>query len=84
MLEQNYPNPFNPNTLIKYSIPEEGSVKLKVYNLLGEEIITLVNSLQKAGRYDVVFDATKFASGVYYYRMETQKYTSIKKMILIK
>ncbi len=83
-LEQNYPNPFNPNTIIKYSVPEDGLVKLKVYNLLGEEIITLVNSAQKAGRYEVVFDASKFASGVYYYRMETQKYTSIKKMILIK
>jgi hypothetical protein len=83
-LEQNYPNPFNPNTIIKYSIPEDGLVKLKVYNLLGEEIITLVNSAQKAGRYEVVFDASKFASGVYYYRLETEKYTSIKKMILIK
>lgn len=74
--------------MIKYSIPEDGLVKLKVYNLLGQEIVTLVNSAQKAGRYEVVFDASsgsrRIASGVYYYRMETQKYTSIKKMILIK
>ena len=83
-LEQNYPNPFNPNTMIKYSIPEDGSVKLKVYNLLGEEVITLINSFQKAGRYEIVFDASKLASGVYYYRIETQKYTSVKKMILMK
>ncbi len=83
-LEQNYPNPFNPATKIKYSIPEEGVVKLKVYNLLGEEIMTLVNSAQKTGRYEVVFDASRFASGVYYYRLETQKYTSVKKMILMK
>ena len=83
-LEQNYPNPFNPNTTIKYSIPEDGSVKLKVYNLLGEEVITLVNSFQRAGRYEVVFDASKLASGVYSYRIETQKNTSVKKMILMK
>ncbi len=83
-LEQNYPNPFNPNTTIKYSMPEDGFVKLKVYNLLGEEIISLVNNEQKAGRYEVVFDASRFASGVYYYRLETSKYTSIKKMILLK
>jgi hypothetical protein len=83
-LEQNYPNPFNPGTTINYSIPEDGFVRLKVYNLLGEEIITLVNSVQKAGRYEVMFDASRFASGVYYYRMETAKYTSIKKMILLK
>ena len=70
--------------MIKYSIPEDGSVKLKVYNLLGEEVITLINSFQKAGRYEIVFDASKLASGVYYYRIETQKYTSVKKMILMK
>ena len=83
-LEQNYPNPFNPNTTIKYSIPEDGFVKLSVYNLLGEEVITLVNNIQKAGRYEVVLDASKFASGVYYYRMESKNFTSIKKMMLIK
>ncbi len=83
-LEQNYPNPFNPSTKIKYSIPEDGSVKLKIYNLLGEEVFTLVNSVQKTGRYEVVFDASRLASGVYYYRLETRKYTSVKKMILMK
>ncbi len=83
-LEQNYPNPFNPSTKIKYSIPEDGFVKLKIYNLLGEEVFTLVNAVQKTGRYEVVFDASRLASGVYYYRLETQKYTSVKKMILMK
>jgi len=83
-LEQNYPNPLNPNTTIKYSISEDGFVKLAVYNLLGEEVTSLVNNEQKAGRYEVVFDASRFASGVYYYRMEAQNYISIKKMILIK
>ncbi len=83
-LEQNYPNPFNPNTTIKYSIPEDGMVKIRVYNLLGQEVMTLVNNIQKAGRYEIVFDASKLASGVYYYRMESLKYISIKKMILLK
>jgi hypothetical protein len=83
-LEQNYPNPFNPSTTIKYSIPEDGFVKLAVYNMLGEEIISLVNNVQKAGRYEVTFDASNLASGVYLYRLEAQKYSSIKKMILIK
>ena len=83
-LEQNYPNPFNPSTTIKYSIPEDGIVKLKIYNLLGEEIFTLVNTVQKAGRYEIVFDASRLASGVYYYRLEAQSYTSVKKMILMK
>ncbi len=83
-LEQNYPNPFNPSTKIKYSIPEDGLVKLKIYNLLGQEVFTLVNTVQKTGRYEIVFDASRLASGVYYYRLETQKYTSVKKMILIK
>jgi Peptidase family C25/Propeptide_C25/Secretion system C-terminal sorting domain len=83
-LEQNYPNPFNPGTTIKYSIPKDGFVKLKVYNLLGQEIISLVNNIQRAGRYEVTFDAARFASGVYYYCLETKNYTSMKKMILIK
>ena len=83
-LEQNYPNPFNPSTTIKYSISEDGFVKLSVYNLLGEEVTTLVNNEQKAGRYEVAFDASRFASGVYMYRLESNNFLSIKKMILIK
>ena len=83
-LEQNYPNPFNPSTTIKYSIPEDGFVKLAVYNLLGEEVISLVNNEQKAGRYEVVFDASRFASGVYMYRLESKNFLSIKKMLLVK
>ena len=83
-LEQNYPNPFNPSTTIKYSIPEDGFVKLAVYNMLGEELANLVNAQQKAGRYEVVFDASNYASGIYLYRLETQNYLSVKKMILVK
>jgi len=83
-LEQNYPNPFNPSTTIKYSIPEDGFVKLAVYNLLGEEITTLINNEQKAGRYEVVFNASRFSSGVYIYRLESKNFLSIKKMVLVK
>ncbi len=83
-LEQNYPNPFNPSTTIKYSLSEDGFVKLAVYNLLGEEVTTLTNNEQKAGRYEVVFDASKLSSGIYMYRLESNNFLSIKKMILIK
>jgi hypothetical protein len=83
-LEQNYPNPFNPSTTIKYSIPEEGIVKLSVFNLLGEEVTKLVNNIQKAGRYEVIFDASTLASGVYLYRLEAKNFLSIKKMLLVK
>ena len=83
-LEQNYPNPFNPSTTIKYSLSDDGFVRLAVYNLLGEEVTTLVNTEQKAGRYEVVFDASKLSSGVYMYRLESNNFLSIKKMILIK
>jgi hypothetical protein len=83
-LEQNYPNPFNPSTTIKYSLSEDGFVKLSVYNLLGEEVTTLVNNEQKSGRYEVNFDASKLASGIYMYRLESNNFLSIKKMILIK
>ena len=83
-LEQNYPNPFNPSTMIKYSIPQDGFVNLFIYNLLGEKVATLVNSIQKAGRYEVNFDASRFASGVYFYSIEAGSYKSVKKMLLMK
>jgi hypothetical protein len=83
-LEQNYPNPFNPSTTIKYSIPEEGFVKLAVYNMLGEEVVTIVNANQKAGRYEVNFNATGLASGVYVYRIEAANFVSAKKLMLMK
>ncbi len=83
-LEQNYPNPFNPNTSIKYSIAKDGLVNISIYNALGEKVGVLVNEIQKAGNYDVTFNAKQFASGVYFYRMESGNFTSIKKMILIK
>jgi Secretion system C-terminal sorting domain len=83
-LQQNYPNPFNPTTMIQYSIPADQHVKLNVYNLLGTKVITLVVTKQKSGRYEVSFNASGIASGVYFYKLEAGKQTSIKKMILMK
>jgi len=83
-LEQNHPNPFNPSTMIKYSIAEDGFVKLAVYNLTGEEVALLVNSNQKAGRYEIDFNAGNLASGVYIYRMESANFNTSKKLMLMK
>jgi hypothetical protein len=84
VLNQNYPNPFNPSTNIKYSIPENGMVTLKVYDLLGREVSTLVNDYQQAGTFDVVFDGSNLASGVYYYQLITADLTATKKLMLTK
>jgi hypothetical protein len=84
LLEQNYPNPFNPTTKIQYSVPADGFVNIAVYNVLGEKVTEIVNSLQKAGSYEVNFDAANFASGMYLYRMEAGDFVSVKKMILLK
>src|SRR5205085_9879602 len=83
-LYQNYPNPFNPVTRIQYAVPKEGNVKLIVYDMLGKEISTLVNQRSQPGRYEVEFDASNLASGVYFYKIEAEAFTDIKKMILLK
>ena len=83
-LDQNYPNPFNPSTTIKYSIAEDGFVKLAIYNMLGEEVTTLVNATQKAGKYEVNFNASNLASGVYVYRIESANFNAVKKLMLMK
>ncbi|HSW55229.1 MAG TPA: T9SS type A sorting domain-containing protein, partial [Ignavibacteriaceae bacterium] len=83
-LEQNYPNPFNPSTTIRYQIPKEGMVTLKVYDILGAEVATLVNEEKIAGRYEVNFNASSLASGVYIYRLNVNDYVSVKKMVLLK
>jgi Secretion system C-terminal sorting domain len=83
-LEQNYPNPFNPSTVIKYSIPENGFVTLDVYNLLGEKVASLVNGVQEAGRYEVNFNASSLASGIYVYSLKSGSFSSVKKMLLMK
>jgi hypothetical protein len=83
-LEQNYPNPFNPATTIKFSIPEASEVTLKVYDVLGREVRTLVNELRNAGSHEVNFDASNLASGMYIYSIEAGEFISSKKMILLK
>ena len=83
-LAQNFPNPFNPSTSIRFSIPEAGVVTLKIFNLLGEEVATLVNEFKNAGNYNVQFDASKLTSGVYVYRISTGNFTTSKKMMLMK
>jgi hypothetical protein len=80
----NYPNPFNPSTTIKYSIPQALHVKLVVYDVTGREVKTLVNEIKAAGSYDVVFNAGRYASGVYYYKIEAGDYKNIQKMVLVK
>ncbi len=83
-LDQNYPNPFNPATSIQYSIMKPGKVALKVYDILGREVATLVNQYQAAGSYTINFDASRLSSGVYFYRIQSGSFQSVKKMILLK
>jgi hypothetical protein len=83
-LEQNYPNPFNPTTVIRYDLPVDAHVELKVYNMLGQEVATLVDETQSAGFKSVVWDASRMGSGVYYYRITAGSFNSVRKMILVK
>jgi len=83
-LMQNYPNPFNPTTTIKYQIPEMSFVTIKVYDVLGNEIVTLVNEEKSAGSYEIEFDATGLPSGIYFYQLKAGSFIQTKKMILIK
>ena len=84
MLQQNYPNPFNPSTVISFQIPNRSYVQLKVYDILGIEIATLVNEERPAGDYKVNFDASSMSSGIYFYRIVADKYIETKKMILLR
>jgi hypothetical protein len=83
-LNQNYPNPFNPVTTIQYNLPEQSFVTLKVYNIRGEEVTTLVETEKQAGQYRVTFDASELNSGVYFYSLKAGTYKNVKRMILIK
>ncbi len=83
-LSQNYPNPFNPITTIEYSIPFEGFVEIKVFDILGREVKNLVNMNQTAGNYKVIFDASSMPSGVYLYQIKVNDYQATKKMVLMK
>jgi hypothetical protein len=83
-LSQNYPNPFNPTTTIQYTIPKDEYVKLVVYDVTGKVVKELVNGHKSAGRYNVEFNASSYASGIYYYRIEAGQYKSVQKMMLLK
>jgi Secretion system C-terminal sorting domain len=83
-LEQNYPNPFNPSTKIVYNIPNESKVKLEIFNILGEQVATLVNEVKPAGKYTIDFNASELSSGVYIYKLSTGDQLFSKKMILLK
>jgi hypothetical protein len=83
-LGQNYPNPFNPTTNIKFNLPKDEFVTLKIYDILGNEMKTIVEGTQKAGQYDVTVDGTNLASGVYFYTLKAADFLQTKKMILVK
>jgi hypothetical protein len=83
-LFQNYPNPFNPRTVIGYSLIKNCDVKLKVYNILGKEVVTLVNGKQSPGTYEVTFDGTQYPSGVYFYKIVAGDFSEVKKMLFVK
>ncbi len=83
-LSQNFPNPFNPTTNINFSLVKSGFTSLKVYDMLGKEVATLVNGIQQAGSYSYSFDASKLSSGVYYYKLESSDFADTKRMMLVK
>jgi photosystem II stability/assembly factor-like uncharacterized protein len=83
-LSQNYPNPFNPSTNIKYQIANSSYIILKVYDILGKEVATLVNEKQKPGTYEVTFDGNNLSSGIYFYKLQVGHFVQVKKMVLIK
>ncbi len=83
-LFQNYPNPFNPTTIINYQLPVGNHVTLKIYDILGREVATLVNEKTSAGSYSVKFDGSRLASGVYFYRLEAGSFVSVKKLVLLR
>ncbi|MDP1676756.1 MAG: T9SS type A sorting domain-containing protein, partial [Bacteroidota bacterium] len=79
-----FPNPFNPKTIISYQIPVNSYVTLKIFNVIGDEVATLVNEQKDAGTYSVQFDARQLSSGIYFYKLITENFTTAKKMILMK
>jgi hypothetical protein len=84
VLEQNYPNPFNPTTTIKFELPKSSQVRLSVYDMLGREVSLLVNEKREAGVHEVKFDASKLASGVYFYRMQAGDFVLTRKLLLLR
>ncbi|MBS1552857.1 MAG: T9SS type A sorting domain-containing protein [Bacteroidetes bacterium] len=83
-LQQNYPNPFNPSTTISFSLPSKAETTLKIYNILGKEVRTLVSEKLSAGNYDVTFNASDLTSGVYFYRLQAGNMVETKKLMLVK
>jgi hypothetical protein len=83
-LEQNYPNPFNPSTKIVFQIPEPGNVSLKIYDMLGNEVVSLLNEEKQPGKYEIEFNASHLSSGIYFYTLRSGTFINTKKMILIK
>ncbi|MBK7498513.1 MAG: T9SS type A sorting domain-containing protein [Ignavibacteriales bacterium] len=87
-LEQNYPNPFNPSTIISYQLPKAGNVTLKVFDVLGREVATLVDEFRTAGSYEVEFNPASSiknpASGIYFYQLKAGEFVETKKMLLLK
>ena len=83
-LSQNYPNPFNPTTNISFGLPVDSKVTIKIYDISGREIRTLLNDTKAAGYYSVMFDASGLSSGVYFYKIEANNFSELKRMLLIK
>jgi hypothetical protein len=83
-VSQNYPNPFNPTTKINFALPKSGLVTLKVYDMLGKEVATLVNEVKNVGTYSVDFNASALSSGIYFYKVNVNGFSEVKKMMLIK
>ncbi|MHB9041373.1 MAG: T9SS type A sorting domain-containing protein, partial [Melioribacteraceae bacterium] len=83
-LDQNYPNPFNPSTTISYKLSSNGNVSLKIYDVLGNQVATLITGYQNAGSYKINFDASALASGIYFYKLQTSNLIQVKKMMLLK
>jgi hypothetical protein len=83
-LSQNYPNPFNPTTNINYQIPRAGLVTMKMFDVLGREVMTVVSGMQEAGKHTVQINASRLSSGMYFYRLESGSFTNVKKMMLLK
>ena len=88
-LMQNYPNPFNPSTVISYTIPKSGFVKLQIFDITGKQIRSLVNTIQQPGRYDISFNGrddygNTIPSGIYFYTLSSEKYTETRKMLMLK
>jgi hypothetical protein len=84
VLHQNYPNPFNPSTSIRYGLPQRSTVSLSIFNTLGQRVATLVKGEQEAGYHEVMFNATGFSSGIYFYRMTAGNFVETKKLLLLR